>query len=522
MFRWLAWLVLVVLTGAAGLPVVIAILWPGGLADRELSAAALAMDRLLLTVALAALIGVMATALAWPVALATRGARGPWVVLPLLPLLVPVYLVPGAWRTLLDPSSAIGAWLLRRSADGEANLLQLVDQSLAIVGLSIWVSPIAWIILHLRWRALGGVFEAMRLDCPGWTRRQVALLAVARTAIVRAVVVVGLIMLAQTVAFDLAFIETVSNATRVAVSLGRMREAWVIASPVLLIALCASLWFASRSMSWRTSEGSQSVRRDAHERRRADIGRIALVLVPLLIGVLLPTLLLSGSLRDLGAIERFVRRSDGAIGSTMLNAAIVGALALCLGIAMTIALRFAPRTARVSAGAFAMFALIPGVLFGAAVARAISLEAVPGALADSALGLHVAHLGRFGILACIGAVWVRMIEPRELDDLAMLCGPGFRGWLLADAPRHLPALLGFAVMIAALSIHEIETTVILQPVGTDALARLMLGLLHYQRRDDLASGVLVISGISVVIGVGGGFLASYLWKPNQTGSRLLP
>ena len=524
MIRWLACLVLVVLTGAAGLPVVIAILFPGAQPEgaTPVGIAALALDRVVLTVLLAALIGLLGSALAWPVALATRGLGGRWLTLCVLPLFVPVYLVPGAWRTLLDPSSSIGSWLLRRSLQGEVNLLQLVDQLLAIIGLSIWVSPIAWIILHLRWRSLGGAIEALRLDCPGRVRMQFAILSLGKTTVVRAIAVVALIMLAQTVAFDLAQIETVSNATRISVSLGRMQEAWLIASPVLLIALCASLWFASRFAVSRSSGEITRPPRSMNQSRSARLCRTMLVLLPLAVGVLLPTLLLGGSLRDLSAVEQFVQRSGGAIMSTLWNAAMVGGLGLCLGIAMTIALRLTPRVARVCAGAFAMLALIPGVLLGAAIAHAARLEALPEALGDSPLPLLVAHLGRFGILACLGAVWLRAIEPRELDDLAKLRGPGYRGWLRADLPRHLVGLLGFAFMIAALSIHEIETSVLLQPVGTDALARFMLELLHYQRRDDLAGGVLVISGLSVLVAVAGGILASPWLKPNRDGSRLIP
>ncbi len=501
MLRWLACLVLVVLTLATGLPIVVALVSLGGDAPDSVSIdgfGALALGRVLRTAAISVLIGALATALAWPVARVTPALNRGWLVLAMLPLLVPTYLVPGAWRTLLDPSSSIGSWLLRRSVEGDINLIQLADQTLAVIGMSIWASPIAWVILHLRWRSLGLVIESIGLEGAGPVRRQVALLNLGRSAIVRSVVVVGLVMLAQTVAFDLAQIETISNAVRVSVSLGRPGEAWLIASPVLVIALGVGIWFALAG----------TMRAPATQSARPTGGwRTMVVLVPLMLGVLLPTLMLAGSIRDIGAIERFVRRSSHAMAWTLLNAVVVGGVALLLGAAVLVALRESRRSARASVGIFAMLALIPGVLLGAAVARAFNTGFMPVTVGDSPLPLWIAHVGRFGVVACLGAMWVRAIEPGELDDLARLRGPTLRGWMLADAPRHVPALVGVALVVAALSVHEIEAAVLLQPVGTDGLARFMLDLLHYQRRDDLAAGVLLLGGMSILLAIAGGILA---------------
>ncbi len=515
MLRWLVWLVLVALTLGASVPVVAALATlfvdsPGTSTTGAPSGPAIGMA--LVTAGASALIGGLATVLAWPVARVTARAGGGWGVFVVLPLLVPIYLVPGAWRTLLDPTSAIGSWLLEASIERGFNFLRLADQSLAIVGLAIWASPIAWIILHLRLRSLGAVIEAMRLGVGGAARREIALANLCRGAIVRAIAIVGLVMLAQTVPFDLAQIETISNGVRVAVSLGRTGEAWVIASPVLAVALGVGVWLAW-ARTPRVVAGESG-------RRGGGVG-ILLVLVPVVLGVVLPMVVLAGSMRDLGAIERFVRRSSRAIGWTVLNASVVGALALVLGGAIWIALREHRRAGGIVLGVFAAVSLVPGVLLGAAVASAVNASWVPAWLGASSVPLWAAHLGRYGVVACLGAMWLRAIEPAAFDDLHGLRGPSARGWFFADLPRLLAGLVGVSLGVAALSVHEIEAAVLLQPVGTDGLARFMLELLHYQRRDDLGAGVLLIGGVSLVLAVGSGILISRGLGANSGRSGLL-
>jgi len=443
--------------------------------------------------------GAIAGLLALAVAIGARRAGVLLTSLVLLPVIVPIYLVPSAWRTVLDPSSAIGMWIARHAQDSPVDLVLLSDRVIAIVGLGIWASPLAWLVIHARVRAIGSdVLDALALGGGSRLRRARTLLAMVRGGLLRGWLLASLILLAQSVPFDLAQMDSAGGRVREAISLNQHDRAWIIALPGIVLALLVGVWASRLPRRHRTV----SARPQSERTRSRDV---LVVLAYIALGVVVPIVLLTLSLRDPSAIVRFLRRSGGALMATGLNAGVVALLGGLLGASITILDDGrGGRFVRVVTGVFAALALVPGTLIGSSIVSATRW--VPAWLGDSPAGLWIAHLARFGVVACLVGLWVRAIEPTEIRDALRLEGSGARVWFLGELPRYLPAILGGGLVMGILSMHEIEASVLLQPVGTDALSRFLLELLHYQRRDDLAAGVLVIVAITLVMGTLAGIL----------------
>ena len=54
------------------------------------------------------------------------------------------------------------------------------------------------------------------------------------------------------------------------------------------------------------------------------------------------------------------------------------------------------------------------------------------------------------------------------------------------------------VAAAALSLHEIEASVIVQPPGRESLAQTLLGFLHFSRMEDLSAAAINLVGLGLV------------------------
>jgi len=442
--------------------------------------------RVLRTLIGALVVASVALLIAWPVSRATTHAGPIGAACCMLPLLMPPYLVPGAWRTLLDPSTAPGAWIIRVSRERDLPLAQLIDHGLALIGLGIWSTPLAWLVLVMHWRGRSRERDdALRMIAPsGAARLRFDLRESARASLV-AGCAAALVMLAQGIPFDLARVDTIASAVRVSISLQEHAQAAMRALPVMALAGLAGFLIARGAQAWQIPAGAPqtSARRGA---------ALVAALVMLALGVLLPASLFTLSLHDIASIPRFVRYAKGAMVDTLVHAGVVGVLMALLAWSVSILMLDRPRLGACLTGGFCALSLVPGVLLGATIAHAFSSWPWLRPLSETIAPLVLAHGARFGGAACLIGVWLRRGEPAELSDTLRLGGVTLRRWVRAELPRQWPALLACVLLGAALSMHEIEASVLLQPVGHDALARLLLELLHYQRREDLAAGVLVI------------------------------
>ena len=94
-----------------------------------------------------------------------------------------------------------------------------------------------------------------------------------------------------------------------------------------------------------------------------------------------------------------------------------------------------------------------------------------------------------------------------------MAGSGVRGWFALCVRRQAGVIVGVGLAAMALSLHEIESTVVLQPPGPTTLAQYVLNQLHYNRNDELCAACVNVMGVGVLLALAAG------WLIGRAGSR---
>jgi ABC-type Fe3+ transport system permease subunit len=449
----------------------------------------------------------IALSIAWPARRSQHPARAG--ILLLLPLMLPPYLAYSGWGLLRAPGTTLGDWLMLGPGPGLPNPWPMwAGYILAVLGLALAIFPLPTLIFWLGFRAVdqqfGSLHEGLLLEPISRVARLWHTLAATRGTALAALALPALVMLGSAVPLHLAQLDTL------AIDLWRRLDLlpaadhwrlWLAAWPVLTIAI-ASGWWLSRTLE--APLGGLG----AITPGRAKLPRIAWCWI--MIAAVLPVALHARSLSGPAALLDFWRVHHAAMLSSAVVALVVGLLAAILSFITWIAWlphpgqpasRFKASLLRAALTLWIAAGLIPGILIGLAMLHAWqALESIlPRRALDqpafALIPLVLAHLARFGFIPVLIGLWLARTTPRDLIDLAALEGH--------DSPRSLtrtllqPRLIGALVaggFAGLLSLHEIEASVILQPPGTDNLARVMLQNLHYLRDDALAAGVITIAG----------------------------
>ncbi len=119
----------------------------------------------------------------------------------------------------------------------------------------------------------------------------------------------------------------------------------------------------------------------------------------------------------------------------------------------------------------------------------------------------LAHIARFGFVGVLGGLWLAGLEtPDERGARLMLAGDSVRAWGALCLGPQIGAVIGVGLAAAALSLHEIESTVLLQPPGPSSLAQYVLDKLHYNRNEELCAACVNVMGVGIVLALGAGLL----------------
>ncbi|CAG0993836.1 hypothetical protein PHYC_02448 [Phycisphaerales bacterium] len=506
--------------------VLVTIVWPGAtvvwkvgqeIAGGRVGVASLVPSWKLLgsTVGWAAGIGVLATAIAMPGAWWV-GRRG-WGAAPFLcvPLLLPSYLTYAAFGLVRAPQSMLGDWIERRAQAGAEWLPVFAGRVVAVLGLSCWVWGVAALILAAGVRALPrDAIDALMMDRGSAGARWWHLARMLRGKIAAAVGAVALIMIGSAVPLHLADAPTYSVRVWYELSLAPgSAAAWVSAWPLIAVAVLGSLGVVRRA----GAEPARGVDSPAGGGRVG--GAMAMVVVA--VSVVVPWAMLALSAGGARNFMNFWALSGEALGVSAAVAAGVGmmgsGLALCVWIGLA---SFSARTrAVVRAGVAVLLfgAFVPGVLVGQAVAMTWGWSA---RALDSPAMLVMGHVARFGAVAGLLGCWLAGAEGRPRRESRLLDGAtGLLGFLRAAAPGRWVGVAGAGLVCACLSLHEIETSVFLQPPGVPSLAQTLLGYLHYSRMADLSAAAVWL------VGMGLGLAALTAWllsRAQESRTRLHP
>jgi ABC-type Fe3+ transport system permease subunit/DNA-binding beta-propeller fold protein YncE len=477
------------------------------------------------TVGVAAGIGVLATVLGLPAAWAMRGLSARWVPLIITPLLLPSYLVFTAWSVLRGPGTVLGDAL----EGGPAWQWVLIGHAQAIVGLALWSWPLAAVVVGAGARGIErSVLESLRLSGAGVFRRGVVVLAVLRGPMCSAIGVVMLVMLGSAVPLHLANIDTASLSLWRSVNEGApMGWVWASALPLLVLASAAGWWIGgrlSRSADVSAMEGAEADS-DVARAPRGPAGLLAGVVW--LVSVFGPIALLAGKVPGLGALLRFWPTSGAALSASAAGAVVVGVAGVVIAVSMAAGMAGAQRSVARRAAAVCLrvwlvLALVPGLLIGAALAGAGGTLWF-SFLTESSAGLIVAHVARFGAVAALAGWWASRLEPPVLADMRRLyAGDGLAAWARTSGAAQAGLVVAAGMAMGLLSLHEIESAVVLAPPGDGVFARRMLALLHYLRDDELSAAAVIVGGVGVVVSLMVAMLAGTGASALRRASRVLP
>jgi iron(III) transport system permease protein len=478
--------------------------------------APLRLEPLAISVGFALGIGVLATCLAWPVAWRVYDRAGRWLALTLVPVFAPAYLAYAGYGLLRSP----GTWLGDLVNSASARWTILTDRSLAIVSLGLWAWPIACLALCLALRRVhASVWEAQRLDPVSPMRRLAMRLGAVRAGLAASVVLVALVMLGSPTPLHLANIPTYAVELWAALAATGGDEQWRVFGaswPSVVVALASGVLVMGALRRWAA--------RHVHVgdvEARPGRAWVAAPLLALAVSVVLPGVLLARQIETFAPVRRFVHLYDDAIVDSLRIAGMtcLGALAIGLGVSM---LESAGRAwgalARALAWVLLVSAFMPGILVGDAILRAYGPVGWLRPIMDSAAIVSLGHLARFGFVPALVALWLGATSTREAVAMQRLDGADSpAGWLRATLPVHLPLLAASILAVGALSLHEIESTVMLAPAGTDSLSRSMLEFLHFARRTELSIGTLILLSGSLGLGVA---ILAFARRPQSSANRI--
>ncbi|MEO1129731.1 MAG: hypothetical protein AAFX05_08510 [Planctomycetota bacterium] len=464
--------------------------------DADSSAVDLRMPLLMRTLGVAASIALLAVLLGLPGAWAMRRLRGRWLALLLAPMLLPNSLVYTAWGLLRAPGTMLGDVIERASSP---TLWQAAAQVQAIGGLALWAWPIATIIIGAGARRIDGeTLDALRLAGGSRLQRGLVIASLLRGSIVLAFGIIALIMLGSAIPLHVAGVRTYT----LVIWLGFAEQVshgtlWLSALPLVVMGVAGGCLIGAAilrgALDVGTSHGSD---------RSVGRGWVVLAAGVWSLSTLVPLGLLVWHSDDARWLWRFWSVDGDA--ASLGGSAVVAAISAGFGLLVAVTIERAQqrfRFAHVLIMAWLGAAFVPGVLIGFGTLAAGSLPGLSW-LGDTAAGVVVAHVVRFGAVGALAGWWIARSESASLRDARDLyAGSGLRPWVMTVVRCNVTVLAGAGLAVFALSLHEIEAAAVVAPPGPGTLAQRMLSLLHYLRDQELIAASIWLLGGGLALGV---------------------
>lgn len=471
-----------------------------GIADMAMTPAR--WTSLVRTIVYAGLIATLASALAWPVAAVVSRARAVWLVVLATPMLLPSYLAYAGWSIARAPTTTIGRWIAAAPERGTDWIPLAVGRGLAVWGLSLWAWPLAAVVIAAGLRAAGpDVVESLRLErCGPWRGWRTQARSV-WPSIAAAWGLVALLMVGSAVPLHVARVET--YAIRVWMTLDEHPtepwRAWLTAWPLVVLAIGAG-WAVSGRLA-RAGRRLTTLATGENRALRPSPASVTAAALPWILAVVVPFGLFWSSMGSPRALGRLLDRAGGGLATSAVVGCVVGLLAvsLCLAAAQaTAAARGRLGGLRIVLAVAVAWALLPGVLVGAATAQMMRLPGIPDALAQSAAPMVIAHLSRVAFLPMLVGIWLGAGEAGGISETRLLDGAtGLANWARTSLRSVIGPALAVGLACACLSFHEIESSVQVQPPGIDHMAQRLLQWLHYEQMTELSAAGVFLLGLGI-------------------------
>lgn len=453
---------------------------------------------LLRTVGYGLAIGGLATVLGLPGAWLLRRASPVWVAFLLVPLAMPMYLAYAGWGLLRAPGSWLGDWLGR----SEPWVSVLANQVLAVLGLALWATPLAVIVVGSAARRVPqAVLDALALEPWAPLKKAGVLGGLLWPSVIGSTALVGVVVSGSAVPLHLAQVPTY------AIELWKWMNltpepggVWIQAVPLLAIGLAAA-WAIVQGMHRATDRPVDQAADPASARSRWP-AILALTVWLLAVGV--PLGMFVAKLEHWRSMTEFW----GLVGSGLIRSAAIAGLSGLLialiglasfGVASIATGSGLKRIGLVSGVGLVWMALVPGVLLGLGMLGFWNAAWMPRVAMETVWPVVWAHVARFGAIGVLFGMWLSRLESADERGARLLAaGDSLRGWWMVLARPNLAAFAGLGIAGAALSLHEIESTIMIQTPGPTSLAQYVLDQLHYARTEQLCAACICVIGMALL------------------------
>ncbi|MFG0245096.1 MAG: hypothetical protein ACF8MF_03475 [Phycisphaerales bacterium JB052] len=459
---------------------------------------------------IAALIALLATILAMPIArlLNARSTRTRVMLsaLCITPVWLPPFMIYAAGNLLRAPDTILGRAIIEfaTSSPDRRWTTIWVGYAVAIVGLALWAAPLAAILIASGTGHRSNIYDDMlALEPIKPIKRVLFRFQLNRAVLWRTFALITIVMLGSAVPLHLAQLDTWSIVIWRQLNERPPQQwggVWVSALPLLFVA-----FFGARLIG--------SFIRQAHDNtdpgtRRPDCPRTTILLALLLVAsaTAIPIIAMMLSLNDPRSIAQFWRMNTNAVLDSGRTAILVGVATLLIALATAFATgspsRSHRRIARSAMLVLCVLGLFPGVLVGAAIA-----QHGPLGLDLSEAAPFWASLTRYAFIgAIIGALCAASESADRRSARYQIAGDSPRAWCITALPTFIIPILATLPIATLLAMFEIEAAVMVTPPGIENLPQQLLSDLHYARLEELSAAGVNLLAIGIIFA----FFASLL------------
>ncbi len=421
--------------------------------------------------------------------------------------LIPAYAIFYCWWRVLRPGNAIADYAV---AHDLTSSLRAAVLGCALVA---WSWPIAaWVCSLRRSPSDEATATLLELDGASWTQRLAACWRADRGALAVAALVVALVLLGETTAFDAAQVATLAAEIRALDAAGgQLRTLLVAAAPAVVLALAVSAVVAvalvrtlrdSRDVS-ASDDGVLGAKQAQRSSRSAGVRFGRAVAITLLIAlVLVPILLLAAesapksSARSLDGLH-----ARGAI-NTLIMAALSGAFCAPIAIAGSSLMMCAARRTTAIALTITLIALTaPATIV--ALATAECWRALPFGMTvyDSFVIVSLAESARYSAVAFAVGLWSGTSLSTPQREVWVTMGRSLEDFIRMGWPMLLRACVGGWIVTTLLAASETAVAARLEPPGIDWIATTLLNAIHYQDAVGVSAAIPWMAALACVGGV---------------------
>jgi iron(III) transport system permease protein len=435
----------------------------------------------------------------------------------LIPVLIPSYVMAGAWMHLLSPSGLVNQILAFVFGPGGKLTVHSLSGCAWCLGVSFF-PIIALIVATGLWQLDSSLWDIARLSTGRWGVLKHAVIPQILPHLAASVCLVMIFVLAQYGVPSLLGVNTYPVEIFAQFS-AFYDDAAAIATAVPLVILVLLLVMLQR----RFMSGHDYVRITPSSELQNPIALkkykgwgVVFLAILSLITMFLPFTSVLANAQSLAKIISTIRSfSDGFVTTSMLALlAMIISTAIAFPIGYYLAQHHG-RTAK-TLDIICWFPIaIPGTIIALGIIKLTNW--FPALLKTDSFGIAilVAYVGMFSAFSIrIFQASQRRADPGIFEAAAIDCPRWYHSLLHIDIPIHSGAIVASMVVVFVLTIGELNATVLLIPPGRATLAVNIDNLLHYGANAQ-ASVLCLAEAVLVLLILGGGLLSWHIVSNRQ-------